>query len=281
MVLSVREKLQEELGVLPTAEALAFLHQLRDTSPISSRNTSKGALVKETYELFNNIHAGLPISNARQTILEAGIIKKTSYETRRRVWDAIKHRYLSINPEWVARALANASEYGADSPEYLSLAYLYFVLRDRLVFCIVTELIWGKWQQQTTTISRGDVVQFLEEMAKEHPQIKRWRESTRLRLASSILAALRDFGLLKGIQKKLIQRPLIASTTILHLLYILMSEGLEGRKILEAPDWRLFLWTEMDVIRALGELSQQQWIRFEKSGNTVILELKRLPEAVA
>lgn len=281
MVLSVKEKVREEVKVLLLERALELLGQIRDTSPISSRNTSKGALVKETYILFRAVDAGLSVSAVRQSILETGIIQKTSYETRRRIWDAIKHRYLSVHPEWVAQSLADASRLGAESSEYLSLAYLYFVLRDRLVFSIVTELIWGKWRQQTTTISRGDIVQLLEKMAEDHPQIKQWRESTRLRLASSILAALRDFGLLRGIQKKHIQRPLVASTTVLHLLYILLSEGLEGRKILEAPDWRLFLWTEVDVARALGELAQQQWIRFEKSGSIVILELKRLPEAIA
>lgn len=281
MVPSVKEKIQDEIKALLPKESLELLRQIRDTSPISSRNTSKGALVNETYALFNGIYMGMPLADARQAILEAGIVRKTSHETRRKIWDAIRHRYLKVYPHWIAYSLAEASQFGPESSEYLSLSYLYFILRDRLVFSIVTELIWDKWQQQTTTIERGDVIQLLEKIAEDHPQIKRWRESTRLRLASSILATLRDFGVLKGIRKKHILPPLVAPTTVLHLLCILLSEGLEGRKILEAPDWRFFLWTEIDVARAFGELAQQQWIRFEKSGNTVILELKQLPGVVA
>jgi hypothetical protein len=54
-----------------------------------------------------------------------------------------------------------------------------------------------------------------------------------------------------------------------------MAEGKRGRALLEAPDWRLFLWSEAQVVHALANLAQQQWMRFEKGGRTVIIELVR------
>jgi hypothetical protein len=95
------------------------------------------------------------------------------------------------------------------------------------------------------------------------------------------LAALRDFGVLNGIYSKQIQRPIVSAETVFHLLCVLLTEGHHGREVIEAPDWRLFLWTEDDVGKALADLAQRRWIRFERGGRTVILELVRVAEVSA
>jgi hypothetical protein len=275
-----QQEKQENLYIMPQFLSLEKLAQIRDTSPISSRNSSKGALIQETYAVFNAVHQGLALSEIRSAILQGSIVPKTAYSTRERIWNAISHRYLSNCPNWVGYSLASATTQGMYSSPYLSLAYLYFSLRDRLVFDFVTGPVWEKWQHQTTVINRGDLLSFLTEKAEESPQIHKWRDSTRIRLASTILAALRDFSLLKGIKKKYIQGVTIESETVYHLLCILISEGKQGRALLEAPDWRLFLWSEAQVVHALANLAQQQWIRFEKGGKTVIIELIRTPELI-
>lgn len=251
------------------------LSQIRDSSPASSRNTSKGALVKETYAVFSAVRVGMPLSDVRQAILNGEVFQKTSYETRRKIWNALHHRYLSVCSEWIGQALAVAAREGRQTPEYLSLVYLYFALRDRLTFDFVTGPVWEKWTQKGTVLEQGDFLAFLEQQAEIFPHIKKWRESTRRKLASANLAALRDFGLLKGVQKKLIQRPIIGAEAVFHLLLILGAEGREGRALLEAPDWKLFLWSEADIAYALTELAQKGWIRFEKAGRTVLLQMLR------
>jgi|SRR5712692_2271930 len=259
---------------------LRALSQIRDSSPASSRNTSKGALVKETYAVFSAVHAGMPLSDVRQAILNAEVFQKTSYETRRKIWNALHHRYLLVCSEWIGQALAAATREGRQSPEYLSLVYFYFALRDRLTFDFVTGPLWEKWTQKVTVLEQRDFLAFLEQQAERFPQIKKWRESTRHRLASANLTALRDFGVLKGVKKKRIQRPLIAAETVFHLLSLLSAEGLEGRALIEARDWRLFLWSEADIAYALTELGQKGWIRFEKAGRTVLLQILRGSEGI-
>ncbi|HEY9651172.1 MAG TPA: BrxA family protein, partial [Coleofasciculaceae cyanobacterium] len=234
--------------------------------------------VGESYTLFSAVRNGLPLADVRASVVAGEVIQKRSYQTRRKIWDAISRRYLSVCAEWVGGSLAEASESGLQSAEYLSLAYLYFALRDRLVFDFVTQVVSDKWQRQATAIDRYDVLEFLKQQADEFPQINRWRESTLQKLASNALSSLRDFGVVRGIRKKYIQRPTIASETVFHLLCILMAEGLRGQAILSAPDWRLFLWSETEVASALSELAQKRWIRFERVGRTVILEMIRMPE---
>ncbi|MBI4605445.1 MAG: DUF1819 family protein [Planctomycetes bacterium] len=265
-------------ALLAKEMALERLGAIRDTV-FSSRNTAKGAVVKELYTVFSGIRSGLPIAGARRAIVEGRVLRKTSIATRKSIGDLLHHRYFAVSPEWVAGSLAVASERGSHSPELLSLAYLYFALRDRLTLDFVTEAMWERWKSGATHVDRGDLLRFIDERAHETPQIKRWRDSTRIRLASNVLSALRDFGLLKGARKKRIQRPLIAPETVYHLLCVLLAEGLRGQAILDARDWRLLLWSPADVTVALADLSQRRWIRFESAGRTVILELERHPEA--
>ena len=98
-------------------------------------------------------------------------------------------------------------------------------------------------------------------------------ESTRKKLAGNVLSALRDFGVLSGVQRKVLQRPIVPPEVALHLCRLLHAEGLRGRSLLEAPDWRLFLWEPHDISMALAQLAQRGEIQFERSGRTVILEI--------
>jgi hypothetical protein len=258
---------------------LASLTRIRDVGDYSSRNTSKGALLTNAFTLFSAMRAdGVRADALRDIALRGQLFPRASYENRQRIWDNLHYRYFAPAVPWVSEGLANASVSGASSPDFRSMTYLYFALRDRLTFDLVTKLIWQRWRAQSMIVSVADVLEFIANEAANHPTVKLWRPSTRTKLAQSILAALRDFGLLRGVQAKEIQRPPVSAEAVFHLLCILVAEGRHGRAVIEAPDWRLFLWSEDDAAKALAELEQRRWIRFERGGRTVILELIRIPE---
>jgi hypothetical protein len=71
-------------------------------------------------------------------------------------------------------------------------------------------------------------------------------------LATSILTALRDFGFLKGTQKKKIVHLLLPLSTAEHLLRILTGEGLRRSEVLSDSTWRLFLLSPDDVAHILS-----------------------------
>jgi hypothetical protein len=261
-----------------SSQGMAMLRQIRDRSAVSTRVSSKGALLKETFTVFSSVRTGLPLANVRQAILDAEVLQKTAFHTRRTIWNALKHRYLGVGSDWIGMSLAASTKEGTQSPEYLSLAYLYFALRDRLIFDFVTGPIWDRWHRQATSVDRADYLIFLDQQAETYPEIKKWHESTLKKLAGNTFSSLRDFGLLKGTKIKHIRRVTVAPETVFHLLAILTAEGLEGKAVLEAPDWRLFLWSEAEISNALKELAQMNWVRFERGGRTVILQLIRVPE---
>jgi len=71
----------------------------------------------------------IPIDDVRTGILDGRLLQKTSIETRRSIWMALRHRYFSLDP-YVACSLGRATALGLDSVEFKSLAYLYYAIRD-------------------------------------------------------------------------------------------------------------------------------------------------------
>lgn len=197
---------------------------------------------------------------------------KRSRENRERIWTSIQQRYLIPTTPWLTSLLADTCASGPHSREFASPLYLLYALRDRLTFDFVTNVLAVEGHQGRPVVSRNDVLDLLNQAAGHQPQIERWTESTRIKLAGSILTALRDFGLLEGQQKKVLVRPVLPLTTAEALLRVLTVEGCRGRQAVRDATWRLFLLTEQEVASTLAKLAQQGRIRFEKAGATVVLE---------
>ena len=94
------------------------------------------------------------------------------------------------------------------------------------------------------------------------------------KLIRNTVATLQDFGLVVGTKHRTISRPPIVPRTAFHLTRLLFMEGLSGKEIMQARDWRLFLWDQPDISRMMNRMAQEKWIRYEKSGQIVILEIE-------
>jgi hypothetical protein len=242
----------------------------RDIGPYSARNSTKGALLPETRMVFREIAAGRSIAEVRTDCLAGRILKQRARETRRAIWQALDRRYFTWHPPaWVLddlRGMVSTDEAFALS------AYLHYARRDRLTFDFVTQKLWDSHLQRVPHVSREEALGFLAE-GTSLDRGPRWRESTRRKLARNLLSALRDFGVLEGVQRKKLHPPTVPQRAAYHLFRLLHEEGLRGQALLAAPDWRLFLWNEEETSRALSRLSLEHPIRFERSGRTVVLGL--------
>ncbi len=246
----------------------------RDCGPWSTRTTSKGALVVEAHALFHTPVLSTPIEELRSACLAGTILRQRARETRNRIWDALHWRFFVWGPpRWVLADLAEAAAGHTPDPRFVGLVYLHYARRDRLTFDFVTDKVWTLWKSHSLEVRRDDVLDFLDTSEAVHPQIKTWRQSTRQKLAGNVLSALRDCGLLEGVQRKRVHQPVLPLEVALHLARLLHEEGLRGRAVIEARDWRLFLWEPSDVAIAFAQLAQRGDLRFERSGRTVVLEI--------
>jgi hypothetical protein len=245
---------------------------IRDLGLYSSRNTSKGALIEETGQIIAALSSGLPVEEVRKRALEGHILKQRTRISRKRVWELIHYRLFTHKTSWVLEDLKKTYLKGRHSPDFITLLYLHYCLRDKLTFDFVTQIIWQSWNERKLDLSRNDILAFLDTLSEAQPQIARWTLSSRRKLAGSILTALRDFGLLKGTQKKKIHKPPLPLSTAEHLLHILISEGVRGNEAVDDPTWRLFLLSADEASNVLSQLSQAKLIRFERSGHSVVLD---------
>src|SRR5262249_21158175 len=163
----------------------------------------------EAGRVFQALHAGLSVPEVRDRVLGGKLLTQRSRSTRERIWDSLHHRYLAHRVGWVIRDLAGASIAGPQSREFLSLLYLHYALRGRLTYEFATRVLWPRWCRGQLAVAREDVLDLLDRASAEQPQIRRWTEKSRVKLAGSILSALRDFGLFRGIQKKSLVRPVL------------------------------------------------------------------------
>jgi len=247
-------------------------NNLRDLGPYSSRNTSKGALLDESHQIVSALAQGLPLEQVREQAHQGQILRQKARLSRTTIWERVHFRLLTHENQWVIEALKRAQAAGRYSPEFISMVYLLYCLRDHLTFDFVTQWIWPRWAAGERGVFPEDLLDYLDQASEAQPQIRRWSESSRRKLCTSILTALRDFGLLKGTQKKEVVKPPLPMTTAGMILRLLTGEGGRGAGVLEDPTWRLFLLSANEVAHILLRLSQQRWIRFEKAGDTVVLE---------
>jgi len=251
------------------------LDNIRDNGVLSARISSKGPLIDESYSILRAYEIGSEIRHFRDKVVHGQILPHSSYHTRRTIWNHVYRRYFKHGNEWVIKILKESTNEGKNSRDFLSLAYLYYVLRDRFTFLFITERLWSIWQNKTIAIDVNDVLDFLVDISDDFIEVTHWRESTKEKLAQNTIRSLTAFELLKGVKHRVIQQPSISEEAVFHLLCILWDEGYRGKGLVEAPDWRMFLFIEDNVSYMLNRLSMIGWIGFEKSGSTVMIDLKR------
>jgi hypothetical protein len=242
---------------------------LVDHGPYAMSNIS-GALVPESVAIFDALAVGTSIAGVRDQALNGTIFRQRSYQARRRFWHALHARYLAHGVEWVIADLCAAASQGEHDPTFLGLLYLHFSLRDRLTRDWILGPVLERWESGQHRMIREDVLADLETVLGDTDV--RWTEASRKKHATSLLSALRDYGLARGVQVKHLQRPLMTSGIAAHLLRILVESGVRGAEAVEHPFWRLYFLNPDDVARELAVLAQSGLIRFERAGSTVVLE---------
>ncbi|MDO9112054.1 MAG: DUF1819 family protein [Desulfatirhabdiaceae bacterium] len=246
---------------------------IREHDRYSFRNTIRAGCIHECWLFLNELAKGANSEKVRHDLADGVILGKYAYSTRMALWKIFRTRYYNISCPWVRSELILASQYGPESPEFISLLYLYFILRDKLAFEFVVDVIWTKWLGHDLAIGSEDCSRFFMKLSQESESLPQITAESKGKLIRNTVSTLQDFGLATGTKHRTISRPPVVPRTAFHLVRLLNNEGLSGKEIIEAKDWRIFLWDQQDVARMLTKLSQEKWIRYEKSGNIVNLEI--------
>lgn len=155
------------------------------------------------------------------------------------------------------------------SPRGFAEAYYFESTRaDTLLAACAEGPLFGWWQAGRVTVDVNEVAAWLGELA-EKGETPSWADSTRIRVARHLLAALRDFGILTGAARKEFSRSSLSIAGFSYVAFRLHESGASSRTLLASPVWRRWLLDPDRVTALFHEAARNGLLRFSTAGSAV------------
>ncbi len=240
-----------------------------------TRVIKASALLPDTRTLFEYWDEGRSVKENLQMAASQNIFGKSS---RVRVNDILKvfeARYLRNN------GTASAIQRLVDSPLPAEITdrvlYYYTALAEPLIYDFVTEFLYDLYQRGRQVVAKEDAMDFIRDAMLHDKTEGKWDSPiTMNRVAVGLLSTLRDFRILsgqKGSSKPKTFAPVyLPIEAFVFIAFNMKKDGLSGDRLLNHPNWRLFLLRLSDVERLFIEAHQLNYLRYESAGSLVRLE---------
>ena len=223
---------------------------IQGESTYSSGLSSKGSLLEETLAVFRQIDQGHTVHEVKAMVVEQDLLGKMTQTTRKLVWERIHTRY--FGDETNARTLARMIVHAPDRQTERLVLFYEFCRSTPLLRDVTTECVYPRYAGGYSGIDKAVIQGYFDDISAAHPELTEWSPQTRDKVISNILTILRDFGLLRGTQRKQFSRLYVPLATFVYALYRLVEDGITTpHDILEARDWLLFFLEQCFFNRTL------------------------------
>lgn len=239
-------------------------------SKYSSKIIKAGALLADTKLLLEgwdeNTDVGANLSRFRQK----NVFGKAS---RSRVGDILaifRQRYLNepdLLGALVALAKGRMSSASLDRILYLQATRSDLLLRD-----VVAEVLLPKTGRPDPLVRSLDVEAWLAAKVSEGKTERPWSPAVQRRVAQGLLATLRDFGVLEGVVRKRIGSVYLPTDAFAFVAFQLAQDEPSGERLLDHPEWRLFLLQDGIVERFFLEAHQERRLQYHAAGRVVRID---------
>jgi len=244
-----------------------------DDVVFTSNIAHHSSYIWETKKILEEYSKLESFEELKDRVLEDNILNKSSESYRKEILKEISRRYIPEKEEYKETPLLKAIN--SDLADYEKEWIIYYEFsKDDLVYHLITNFIYYKYSQGATYIDKEEIVEYLNDLEEDHPEIQDWSEYTILQVAEHILSALKNFGVLEGSKKKKFKYISPPNQVIVYTLYSLLENGIERSKdIIDHDDWKLFMFNEDSVRNKLSNISPE-FIRYEKRGSVEKIEPK-------
>jgi hypothetical protein len=208
-----------------------------------------------------------PATNMRR-IGEANLLGKAS---RKRANDVLLRiigpRYVSPGPE-VIPALRSLR----DNPKAFREACFYETARDEQLLAAFAQGPIFDWYAEgrigvTVEEGRG----WLESL-RRNGELPEWTDTVRTKVARGLLAALRDFGVLKGAVRKEFNPPGMTAMGFAYVAYREYQRGTSARALVESTIWRRWLLDARWVNDLLTQVDRLGLLHYARAGSAVRID---------
>lgn len=208
-----------------------------DAQPITARLAGGGSLRRELEAVLAGAPARASAEDYRELVLRQNIAGKGSAAARIWAWKRLKLRY-ALDPAIVEhRAFLAAMRASPDPGERGLLCCLMFARTDRLFREVTLECVSPHLAREGTVIAPSAIEAAVRGRAEARG--RRWSASTLDRAHKHLLAALKDFGLIRGSRIRRTVRPRPGEQVTLFAARLGRCEGLTDRQMLDSRWFRL------------------------------------------
>lgn len=245
---------------------------MASNEPYSSRLSARSALYTELRLLLDERRDALASDGYRALVIDENCLARGSVSARQKLWKELHARYRLDRADPLFGAFWREWQRSEAEPERSLTAYILFALNDRLVADLGTEWLYPMLRRSPAELRVADVRAFLAR-ARQHPEVTKWSEQTSAAVARKYCTSIRDFGLAKGIVRKVTVRPALYGSPVRLLVRASRLAGTPPFEVVRAPIFRLLGMDTTEVVDALSELNRTGALRFRIQGDVVELDL--------
>lgn len=224
-------------------------------------------LVPETLKLLALWEPGMEGQDLLRTALKSGCFPSiTARRLRNMIIEAFCPRYL-INGAAPARLLKAVSD-GLPKDDFRSLCFVFTCRANPILADFVRQVYWPRYAAGVSFVSKEDSLDFVSSAVSDGRTTTRWSEATIIRIASYLLGACADFGLLGPMKagERAIHAFRITPNVTSLLAHDLHYRGLSDNALLRSPDWGLFGLEPDDVVGELRRVSLRGALIVQSAG---------------
>ena len=228
-------------------------------------------MIEETYAVF----AAWDFERSKRENLDH--LREENYiGARSATWlrDVAKVLNRRFDPAGLDRPLVLLAKHGLPLEEWKPLLLWHMTRDEFLVRDVLETWLFAAYDSGTFRVHTEDGEKYLSGIGKrggitEHA----WSEQTTKRVAAGLLKMAVDFGLLRGSVVKEFASYHLPERSFLYLLHAIRDDKQSPRKVIDAPDWRMFLMRPSDVEHELLRLHQFRKLEYQVAGSLVQLTL--------
>jgi len=247
------------------------LSRSSNTAPYTSRIQKAAAALPETKLLLASWDTAATTKDNLERFERENILGKAS-PTRAQdmVSRTFRQRY-AADPDVLA-ALIVFAQSRFPNEAFDRILYFATARADPLLYHLVTQLLAERIRSYRQEITVEEVRVWLDRQVSAGKTDGNWSETTTLRVARSLLAALRDFGLLDGKAKKRITPVYLPTLAFAFIAFLLHREQPSGEGLLHNPEWRLFFLPFEAVERFFLEAHQERLLDYHAAGRVIRID---------
>jgi hypothetical protein len=199
-----------------------------------------------------------------QTIRQENILNKKSRSRGDDILNIFQQRFL-FNDD-VIRSLSYLQKKGASKEMMLPLLYYFTAKNDLLLHDFVIEFLQPLYENGHREIPISLAETTVRKWEEEGKTADEWSDETIIHVAQHALATLRDYHLLEGAVNKRITPLFIPDQAFAYLAMFMSLNGINGERLVNNPEWRLFFLTPQLVERFFMSCHQEGYLTYHAAG---------------